>query len=336
MLHVISNISMMPIQQFISPIIASAFDAGSNKIFIKREDVIPFYFGGNKVRIADLFIQDMRAKGNNCLIAYGNGKSNLIRVLSNMCAAGNIPCCMIISDEAQAITASNNDLISRSFGGEFIACTKENVAKTVSEAILQYTNAGLKPYYIYGNEHGVGNEAVPVSAYGKVYEHILYQEKQSGVHFDYIFLASSTGMTQAGLIGGAIRHNGSHKIVGISTARYADIQIPVLKKHILAYLIQQDEKETAGLLIDEVIAGQIYFEDQYIGQGYGQFGKDIKETIKAILKIDGIALDPVYTGKAFYGMTEYLKEMNIKEKNILFIHTGGISLFYDHIRQIFD
>ena len=34
-------------------------------------------------------------------------------------------------------------------------------------------------------------------------------------------------------------------------------------------------------------------------------------------------LDPTYTGKAFWGMREYIKKNKIVGKKILFIHTGG-------------
>jgi D-cysteine desulfhydrase len=325
---------MTDIQQLISPITSSAFEAGTNKIFIKREDLIPYYFGGNKVRFADMFIQDMDAKGKNCLIAYGNNRSNLIRVLSNICAGRNIPCCMIIGDDGQSNPDSYNDLMSRSFGVQFVDCTKQNVAKTISKTIQDYKEKGLDPYYIYGNEYGIGNEAVPVLAYANVYEHILYQEKQSGMQFDYIFLASSTGITQAGLIGGKIRGHGLHKIVGISTARLSDTQLPILKKYIHAYLHQHRQLIKTDVETDEETTAHICFVDRHLGLGYGHFGKSIAGTIKEMLRVDGIALDPVYTGKAFYGMTKYIEESNVAGKNILFVHTGGTSLFYDHIRQI--
>jgi D-cysteine desulfhydrase len=48
-------------------------------------------------------------------------------------------------------------------------------------------------------------------------------------------------------------------------------------------------------------------------------------------KVNGIPLDPIYTGKAFWGMKEYIKDMQMAGKNILFIHTGGTPLFFDFL-----
>ena len=56
-----------------------------NKIYIKRDDLLPFSFGGNKVRIALEFIADMKNQGKDCIVGYGNSRSNLSRALANLC-----------------------------------------------------------------------------------------------------------------------------------------------------------------------------------------------------------------------------------------------------------
>ena len=46
--------------------------------------------------------------------------------------------------------------------------------------------------------------------------------------------------------------------------------------------------------------------------------------IHEFAKLEGIILDPVYTGKAMYGLVEEIKKGTFKNcENILFIHTGG-------------
>lgn len=56
-----------------------------NDIYVKRDDLIPFSFGGNKVRIALAFIEDMKRQGRDCVVGYGNARSNLSRALANLC-----------------------------------------------------------------------------------------------------------------------------------------------------------------------------------------------------------------------------------------------------------
>lgn len=63
-----------------------------NRIFVKREELIPFSFGGNKVRIAEEYINHMKTENKTCMVSYGSQKSNLCRVLSNRFAMLGIPC----------------------------------------------------------------------------------------------------------------------------------------------------------------------------------------------------------------------------------------------------
>lgn len=58
-----------------------------NNIYIKREDLLPFSFGGNKVRIALEFFRDMKQKSKDCIIGYGSSRSNLVRAVANMASA---------------------------------------------------------------------------------------------------------------------------------------------------------------------------------------------------------------------------------------------------------
>ena len=71
-------------------------------------------------------------------------------------------------------------------------------------------------------------------------------------------------------------------------------------------------------------------DDSYIGPGYGQGNEEIRQTIREMLIHNGIPMDATYTGKAYAGMKKYIKEHGIY--NILFIHTGGVPLFFDELR----
>ena len=59
----------------------------SNYIFMKREDMIPYSFGGNKARKAMLFFEEIVRGGYNCIVTYGSSHSNHCRVIANMAAS---------------------------------------------------------------------------------------------------------------------------------------------------------------------------------------------------------------------------------------------------------
>lgn len=200
---------------------------------------------------------------------------------------------------------------------EFHYCRKTNVKETVEQVLWELRDKGLDPYYIYGDSTGKGNEHTPLWAYVKVYEEIKGQ-------FDYIFLATGTGMTQGGLLAGKAMHAGSEKIVGISVARSAEQETAVLK-----YAM-----ECFSTRVQKINCGEIHVEDAYLCNGYGTYHRQIEKTIYQQLTRNGIPLDPTYTGKAFWGMQEYITKNKIVGKKVLFIHTGGTPLFFDYMRRI--
>ena len=81
--------------------------------------------------------------------------------------------------------------------------------------------------------------------------------------------------------------------------------------------------DTINLKIDDKSINVIILDDWLLG-GYGKYDSSVVGLVRDVINIDGVFLDPVYSGKAFYGMTEYLRKNRICDKNILFVHTGGI------------
>lgn len=304
-----------------TPTYPMKFDGQNNEIFIKREDLLPFSFGGNKVRISLKYFEDMEKKGCNTMIAYGNRRSNLCRVIANLSKSKNIPCYIISPDnEPGDWHETNNEIIIKMTGAKVIKCSKSFVSSTILNTIANCKSDGLKPYYIYGDKYGKGNENTATSAYTEVYDEIKQYEISNNIQFDYIFHASGTGATQSGLVCGSLKHRDNCKIVGISIARIKDIGRPIIIKNIEKYI-------SRGTYTD--IEKKVFFEDEYLLGGYGNYNNKIIKVLKDVLNNAGVALDPIYTGKAFWGMEQYLEKMSIKNKKILFIHTGGLPLFFD-------
>ena len=273
-----------------------------NNFYIKRDDLLPFSCGGNKVRIAREFLADMKAKGGNCLIMYGNSRSNLCRVLANACFMENIPCMMICSDDPDGVhRRTGNSVLVDLLGSEIIYCAKNAIAPAVDEAMRRASSRGLTPYYIYGNRLGTGNEGCAARAYAKAYGEICAQD--------------------------LVRED-ERKIVGISVSRDKERGTRIIENGITEWF--RDE----GRTLPPRYADEIILADDYLAGGYGEYSEEILETIRTEWRRDGICLDPTYTGKAFTGMLSYVKEHAIHGKNILFIHTGGTPLFYDALELL--
>lgn len=287
-----------------------------NYLWIKREDLIPFSFGGNKARKAELFFEKIDSGRYDSVVTYGSSSSNHCRVVANECCRRGIKCYVISPREASNPTF-NSQMIEL-FGAEVITVPVNEVHDTIEKKLELLKNTGSNPYFIEGGGHGtIGTEA-----YFQCYQEIKEYEMKHEIHFDYIFLASGTGTTQAGLVCGQLLGNDDRKIVGISIARKNPRGREIVLESIRQYL--------NGRLNEDAIQAATIFVDDYTS-GYGKDEIVVKKTVEKILKMYGIPLDMTYTGKAFMGMEDYIE--NISGENLLFIHTGGTPLFFDAMRR---
>ena len=292
----------------------------NNNLFVKREDFIPFSFGGNKARKAILFFEEIDKGDYDCVVTYGSSSSNHCRVVANMAVARDMQCYIISPEEASEETY--NSKMMRLFGAEIETVPVNQVRDTIENKLSALKAQGKKPYFIAGGGHGNPG----TQAYVDCYAEITAFEAQSGIQFDYIFHATGTGTTQAGLICGKLMAGDSKKIVGISIARKKPYGRDVVLASVKEYL-EANEHSFSEQAIEEATL----FEDAYVGDGYGSV--NAKETIEKMLLQYGIPFDGTYTGKGFNGMLSYLKAQDIQNKNILFIHTGGTPLFFDFLNE---
>lgn len=88
--------------------------------------------------------------------------------------------------------------------------------------------------------------------------------------------------------------------------------------------------------MQSIDSDEIEICDDYLCGGYGKYNEELLITTKRMMREHGIPLDVTYTGKAYYGMKEYIESNSLKNKNILFIHTGGTPLFFDNLQAMID
>lgn len=304
---------------------------GDNQVYLKREDLLPYSFGGNKARIGQCYLEDMQQKGCNHMLAYGNARSNLCRVLSNLCAANGYKLTILSpADDDGQQRPSMNGALCRQLGAEVIPCLKTGVAASVDAAMDAIRAAGDMPYYIYGDRTGQGNKAVPVAAYAAQYAPLMEQCKaELGFLPDVICLALGTGMTQAGLLcGQSVYSHGEGpipQIIGLSTARDAE----AASGHIAAY-IRDYAAAHPGNAVPEAACQRIQVYDRCRGS-YGAPDEAIAALIRQQFRDYGLPLDMTYTGKAYHAMLQMIQEEHWHGRRVVFIHTGGTPLFFDGV-----
>ena len=291
----------------------------NNEIYVKRDDLLPYSFGGNKARKAVLFFKEIDKGKYDCVVTYGSSHSNHCRIISNMAVRRNIPCYLIGPKEVSDVTY--NSRFMKLFGADIQTVPVNQVHSTIEKKIDSLTRDGKKPYFIPGGGHGnIGTEA-----YKQCYEEIKEYEVENDTFFDYIFFASGTGTTQAGLVCGQLEPGDERKIIGISIARKNPRGREIVINSIKEYMPDVPEA-----LVDS----KTIFLDDYVGGGYGKDNSDIVKVIKQSMIKYGIPLDSTYTAKAFNGMLKFIEKHDIQRKKVLFIHTGGTPLFFDDFRDL--
>jgi len=285
------------------------------KIQLKRDDLTGLLNSGNKVRKLEYLLADARNKRCDCIITAGAIQSNHVRTTLFTCAAMGIKSAAVLCGDSPQILDGNLFLDSL-FGAEIFILPKAEYDKMkdvfVQELAAKYRKQGYKPYLIpTGGSNGVG-----ALGYLEAMQEMSQYIKMSAV--DAIFCAVGSGGTYAGLLLGKYTN-------GIETPLYG-----ILVDETVEYFKTKIKKiiEEASIILDRkfnIDENDIKLIDGYIGSGYGiPYPAEI-ESIKQ-LALKGIIFDPVYTGKAFYGMIKEREKLNYH--NPIFIHTGGIfSLF---------
>lgn len=287
-------------------------------IYCMRDDLTGFAFGGNKTRKLDYLVFDAIQQGADTLLSVGANQSNFCRITAGYGAANGLDVQLLLSGVHEEKPKANLYLDHLFNATVTHTDAYENAAVEIESLKLEekLTKQGKK---VYRMPLG-GSTPLGTLGYLNAFDEILSFSKKNKIDFDYIFLASGSGGTQAGLVLGKMISDWQGEIIGISVGRSAKE---------LHSVVDNLAKETAKMLNFAPSSTKFVVDGDYIGEKYGAFTDLGKKAISEFALSEGILLDNVYTGKAAAGLLDYIQKGKIdKSANILFIHTGGnIELF---------
>lgn len=279
------------------------------QISVVRDDVFPFIGGGGKARKAVYYEALLREQGYNAVVTCGGIQSNHNRAIALMCAQNGWKCHLCIQGtEDRFMAEKGNALLDRLSGAECELIKPEDTAVAMDRAMERLAAEGYKPYYC----HGGGHDLPGGIAFVEAVEELSRQTEKP----DYIFHASGTGSTQAGIVVGFDRIDWSDvKCIGISVARQYE-----RGKQVIA--------EFANMLAEHYgmtkrYDDRILFNTDYLCGGYEQYTPEMQEYLLSAMRQTGLVFDTTYSGKAFYGMMDIIKKEKLQNKKIVFWHTGG-------------
>jgi D-cysteine desulfhydrase len=296
---------------------------GGPDIYIKRDDLLGLAGGGNKTRKLEFLVADALAKGCDTLITVGAVQSNHCRLTLAAAVKEGMKCRLLLEQRVPKSynpQASGNNFLYRLLGVEEIKVVDlgTDLAKTMEQMADDVAKRGGKAYIIPGG----GSTPLGALGYVSCAEEILSQAFDMDLRLDHIVCASGSAGTHAGLITGLIGNNATIPLTGINVRRTREEQEPMVHK--LA-------EQTAALLC---VRGGVPREaitalGDWVGPGYSLPTPEMIEAVRMLAQVEGILLDPVYTGKAMAGLIALVRKgVFTKGQNVLFVHTGGSPALY--------
>jgi len=295
-------------------------------IYIKRDDHTGLASGGNKTRKLEYLIHEAIHQKCSTIITAGAQQSNHCRQTAAACAATGLECHLMLGG-SEPDKYDGNLLLSHLLGAHIHFTGEKRKGEDLVWLKAELKKKGKRIYTIpYGGSNIAGAMGF-VNAVGELKQQL--DDRQ--LKIDYIFFASSSGGTQAGLMLGK--------------------ELFELKAELVP--INIDKSETEGLSLEQVILiilsdGKKMLDIQKVYQledimlikdydqaGYGVITENEISVIRELATTEGIILDPVYTARAFYGMHDYLINKKLPAgSNVLFWHTGGLPATFHYADQL--
>jgi len=304
-------------------------ELGGPTIYIKRDDLLGLAGGGNKTRKLEFLVAEALGRGADTLITCGAVQSNHCRLTLAAAVKEGLKCRLVLEERVPGSykpeSGGNNFLfqlmgvekITVAPGGSDMTAKMQSVADEVAAE-------GRKAYVIPGG----GSNPVGATGYVACAQEILAQIFDVGINIDRIICASGSAGTHAGLVTGFYGNNSHLPVIGINVSR------PKSDQEELVYDLVQRTAKHIGINSDIAREAVVCF-DEYVGPGYSLPTPEMAEAVRMLARLEGVLIDPVYTGKAMAGLIDLVRKGTFnKDENILFVHTGGSPALYVYMEEI--
>jgi D-cysteine desulfhydrase family pyridoxal phosphate-dependent enzyme len=290
-------------------------ELGGPRLLVKRDDQTGLATGGNKTRKMEFLIADALAQGADVVITAGAAQSNHCRQTAAAAARAGLACALVLGGEPPPMPEGNL-LLDQLLGAQIHWTGPHRRGERMEEIAGQVRAAGRQPYVIpYG-----GSNAVGATGYVAAMQELSQQLAAQQLTLDRIVIASSSGGTQAGMVVGARATGFGGQILGISIDKgeAGDEPYPI-------HLARLANATAARVGLDaDFTPDDFSVNYDYLGDGYGIVGELEREAIRLAARLEGLLLDPVYTGRAMGGLIDMIQRGVIgPDETVLFWHTGG-------------
>lgn len=301
----------------------SAHLGGKVEIHAKREDMNSgLAFGGNKIRKLEYLVPEAIAEGCDTLVTIGGVQSNHTRQVAAVAAKLGMKCRLVqeswVNWHDAVYDRVGNILLSRILGAQ-VELVDEGFGIGFKEswenALEDVRKQGGKPYAIPAgaSDHKLGGLGFVGFA-----EEVRAQEAALGFRFDYVFVCSVTGSTQAGMVVGFAADGRADRVIGIDgSATPEETRAQILR-------IAERTADLVGLG-RPIVESDVVLDTRYAYPEYGVPSAETLEAIRLSARLEGMMTDPVYEGKSMQGMIDMIRKGEIPAgSKVLYAHLGGV------------
>jgi D-cysteine desulfhydrase family pyridoxal phosphate-dependent enzyme len=291
---------------------------GGPPILIKRDDCTGLAFGGNKTRKLEFLFADAIEAGADTVITAGGLQSNHVRQTAAAANKLGLACHLVLQryvDWPETAYLESGNLLLDGLLGATLHFPPSEIPRDAEMAALAESLAaeGQHPYVIPGG----GSNAIGGLGYAAAAGEILEQAAALGVEIGAIVFATASGGTQGGLVAGLASRDAAVEVIGID--------VDVMDETLVEKAADVANGTAALLGIESPdLTGRIDIAGGFGGEAYGRPTPEMVDAVRLVAELEGILLDPVYTGKAMAGLIGLAAQGRFdRARAVVFIHTGG-------------
>lgn len=296
---------------------------GGTEIWLKREDLLPLAFGGNKLRNLELLVGDALARGCDCLVTSGRRWSNHCRLTAAAGARAGLEVHLALTGPPAPAPGANERLDALLGARVHVAATdaREDREALAAAVVHDLVAAGRRPYHV-----GVGGSGLvdgpPVGAVGQVVAglELLGQAAAFGWAPDAIVVPTATGGTHAGLLVAVQEARNAARVIGVAVSGPAGDARRTVRETL----------EGLGALLGVPVPSddRIAIDGDHLGAGYGRPTRAATEATELLARTEGVLVDPIYTAKALAGLVAGVRDGRLRGR-VVFWHAGGTPALFE-------
>lgn len=292
-------------------------------MWIKRDDMLGLFPGGNKTRKLEFLVADALAQGADTLVTCGAPQSNHCRITLAAAVKEGLKCRFVIEERvpgSYSEAASGNHFLFRLLGVEDLTVVPAgtDMGAAMQRVADELARQGRKAYIIPGG----GSNALGGLGYVACAQELQQQLHEQGLAIDRVVVGSGSSGTHGGLVAGFLGNRIAIPLLGIGVSRDPDLQAPLVRKEAQAVC------DLLGLGLT-VPAEAVQCVGGWWQPKYSVPNPAMVEAVQMLARTEALLLDPVYTGKVMAGLIGLARQGVIGAgERVLFLHTGGMPALF--------